>query len=94
MDPNEVQKLLEVQDSEGKPVHQDMLRPLVEREEALLRNSTCPACGALSSETFLDPRRPFVNGYPLPNRLLRCLKCQAEYDPHTRLIELIKTSSG
>jgi hypothetical protein len=86
LDTDAIRKLLEATDEEGRPLHVDVLRPLLEREEAFFRNSTCPRCREASVEAFVDPKRPFVSGSILPNRHLRCVKCDTEFDPYSGLI--------
>lgn len=85
---DDIWKLLEGQE--------DVLTPLVQKEQSFFRNSTCPACGGASHLPFVNPRRPFSQGSPLPNKLLKCLQCEAEFDPTTGLITSIPTtpSSG
>ena len=66
--------------------HKDILTPLAKKEEAFLRASFCPLCKATAPVPFVDPLRPFVSGNPLPNKLLRCITCEAEFSPYTGLI--------
>jgi hypothetical protein len=94
MDPEDVRRLLEEKDEKGNPLHQDVLAPLVRKEEALFRNSTCPVCGTSGTSPFIDPSRPFLPGSALPNRLLRCTACSAEFDPFTRMITRINPVAG
>lgn len=86
LDPQVVQELLDQKGEDGQPLCRDMLAPMVAKEEAVFRNSSCPKCGARSVEAFVDPRRPFVPGNPLPHKNLRCRACQTEYDPYSGLI--------
>lgn len=92
LDPEVVRGILDATDEKGQRLYKDMLAPEALKEDAFFRNSLCPKCGDASHETFVDPRRPFLPGALLPNRHLRCLKCQTEFDPHTGLV--IRTSSG
>ena len=66
--------------------HEDLLTPLVKKEQVFFRNSACPTCGAYSHSQTVNAHRPFTPGSPLPNILLRCLMCQTEFDPNTNLI--------
>jgi hypothetical protein len=75
---DEIWKLLEGQE--------DVLTPLMKKEQAFFRNSSCPACGATSHTQTVNTRRPFSQGSPLPNIILRCLQCQTEFDPNSNLI--------
>ena len=75
---DEIWKLLEGQE--------DVLTPLVKKEQAFFRNSTCPSCGGSSHLPFVNPRRPFSQGSPLPNKILKCLQCETEFDPNSNLI--------
>lgn len=86
MDPNEVWRLLEATDAAGKKIHEDLITPALKKEEAFFRTVSCPSCGGYSHTPFLNPRRPFAPGSVLPNRLLRCLECETEFDPNTRLV--------
>jgi hypothetical protein len=92
LDPDAIRSLLDERDAQGRLVHQDMLKPALEKEEAFFRNSPCPVCRDNATEAFVDPTRPFLSGSIIANRHLRCLKCHAEYDPYTGLI-LKATSS-
>jgi hypothetical protein len=94
MDPEQIFQLLETTDAKGNKVYQDVLTPLATKEQALFRNSTCPACGAANNEAFVDPDRPFISGALLPNKKLRCLSCRSEFDPYTRLVTRATPSPG
>jgi len=78
---DEIWKLLEGQE--------DVLTPLVKKEQTFFRNCACPTCGSFSNSPFVNPRRPFSPGSPLPNTLLKCLQCQTEYDPNTNIITFV-----
>ena len=73
---------------------QNVLTPLIDKEEAFFRASRCPVCGAGGAQPFVDPARPFVVGNPLPNRLLRCNSCQTEFNAYTGLITRAVTSES
>ena len=75
---DEIWKLLEGQE--------DVLTPLVKKEQVFFRNSACPICGAYSHSQTVNAHRPFSQGSPLPNIVLRCLQCQTEFDPNTNLV--------
>ena len=75
---DEIWKLLEGQE--------DVLTPLVKKEQAFFRNSACPLCGAYSHCQTVNAHRPFTPGSPLPNIILRCLQCQTEFDPNSNLV--------
>lgn len=75
---DEIWKLLEGQE--------DVLTPLAKKEQIFFRNSACPTCGAVSHSQTVNAKRPFSQGSPLPNILLRCLQCHTEFDPNTGLI--------
>lgn len=81
---DDIWKLLEGQE--------DVLTPLVKKEEAFFRNKACPACDGASHLPFVNPRRPFTQGSPLPNKLLKCLHCETEFDPITGLITSVPTT--
>lgn len=94
LDPAVVRQLLEQTDEKGVPLYQDVLTPLVAKEEALFRNSICPSCRGTSLEAFVDPSRPFVPGSLLPNRNLRCLSCNTEFDPYSGIIRRVIHERG
>jgi hypothetical protein len=75
---DEIWKLLEGQE--------DILTPLVKKEQAFFRNCPCPSCGEYSHSQLVNARRPFSEGSPLPNIVLKCLHCRTEFDPNTRLV--------
>ena len=85
MDPEVIRKALEGQE--------DVLTPMAKKEEAFFRNTSCPVCGSRNHEEFLNTANPFTAGVPLPNKFLRCLQCQSEFDPHSNLVTLAKTES-
>jgi len=78
LDPEIVRKALEGQ--------KDVLTSEAKKEEVFLRNSSCPNCGAYEHEVSFNVRRPFTPGFPLPNKVLRCLQCRVQYDPQSRII--------
>jgi len=78
MDPDIVKELLKDQ--------VDVLTPLVKKEEIFLYNQPCIECGERDIELFINPTKPFSQGSPLPNRLVRCLTCQTEFDPNSGII--------
>jgi rubredoxin len=80
----EIKKLLKGQ--------QDILTPMVNKEEAFFRAARCPGCGAGGAISFINSSRPFAPGNPLPNKLLRCQSCQLEFDPYTGLITKCPTA--
>lgn len=86
MDPEKIHALLNETDEKGVRVHQDLITPLVAKEEALFRHAACPKCGLTSHEAFVDAQRPFIPGAILPNKRLRCVACTTEFDPYSRLI--------
>lgn len=88
LDPEAIRAILDATDANGQKLHQDVLTPLALSEDALFQSSNCPKCGAASPTPTLDSRRPFIKNSPLPNRILRCVVCQTEFDPRTGLIHL------
>lgn len=85
----EIQDLLEQRDEKGNLLHQDVLTPASLKEQTYFRASACPSCRGISTESFVDPHRPFTPGNPLPNKLLRCLQCKTEFNPYTGLVTLV-----
>lgn len=81
----EIRAILDSKDTEGNPIYVDVLTPLMNKEEDLFRASSCPKCKSAGTP-ILDSHRPFTQGSPLPNKLLRCLACSTEFDPRTGLI--------
>lgn len=94
MDPDDVWKLLEAKDEKGNPLHPDVLKGQAEKEAAFFRNSSCPRCREYNHETFVNPQRPFAPGSILPNKLLRCLSCNTEFDPYTGLVTRVTSESA
>lgn len=78
MDPDVIRKLLEG--------HENVIAPAVEKEQALMSSSPCPVCKGTETEARVNAKRPFIKGKILPNKLLHCLHCGAEFDPGTGLI--------
>lgn len=78
MDPEKVWELIKGQE--------DILTPIANREVEVFHSAVCPSCGSSDHSPFIDGARPFVKGYLLPNKLLKCLKCQTEFNPRTNLI--------
>lgn len=73
--------------------HEDMLTPLVKKEEAFFRHVVCPICASGNHESFLNVQRPFTGGVPLSNKLLRCLQCRTEFDPYSQLVTKVTPES-
>jgi hypothetical protein len=71
---------------------ENALKPLVDKEEAFFRASSCPNCRGHNFEASIDPRAPFTPGSPLANRFLRCLTCETEFNPYTGLVMRVKAS--
>lgn len=94
MDPQRIRELLDATNEKGEKLYQDVLTPLAERENALFARSPCPKCGANGATAVVDARRPFTPSSPLPNRVLRCVVCQTEYDPKSGLITLANITYG
>ena len=94
MDPEQIRAILEEKDASGAKVHQDILTPLIEKEDAVFRRASCPNCRGLSCEAFVDTARPFISGSPLPRRLLRCVECSTEFDPYTGLVTKVTSARG
>jgi len=86
LDPDAVRKLLEG--------HENVIKPAVERELSFFRSIPCPACQGTETEARINPKRPFVKGSILPNKLLHCLHCGAEFEPDTKLISKPPTISS
>ena len=78
LDPEVIRKAIEGQE--------DVISPLVKKEEAFFRNIPCRVCKSEATETILNTANPFTAGVPLPNKLIRCLQCRTEFDPYTGLI--------
>lgn len=86
MDPEVVRKLLEG--------HENVIAPEVAKEQVFFKSVACPSCGDFHTEPRVNPKRPFVSGQILSNKLLCCLSCGAEFDPHTRIISKVPTVSS
>lgn len=85
MDPDLIRELLKG--------HENVIAPAVEKEQALLRNLSCPNCDG-NTEAQTNPKRPFVKGKILVNKIMVCLMCKAEFDPETRVISKTPSPSG
>lgn len=94
MDPQRIRELLDATNEKGEKLYPDVLTPLVEKEEALFTRSPCPKCGSRATAVTVNAHRPFTPASPLPNRLLRCVLCQTEFDPKTGLITLANIIDG
>lgn len=66
--------------------HVDVLSPEIKKEEAFFRNSLCPVCGSKELSSYVNAVKPFTEGVLLPNKLMRCLTCDTEFEPYTRLV--------
>lgn len=88
LEADEIRAILETKDEEGNPLYPDVLTPLIKKEEELFKNSPCPKCSAYAATPILNSHRPFTPNSPLPNKILRCVVCSTEFDPHTGLITL------
>lgn len=86
MSAEEIRAILDAKNESGEKLFEDVLTPLVEKERQLFSDAKCPKCGAGAPVPTLNARRPFTPQSPLPNRVLRCVVCQTEFDPHTGLI--------
>lgn len=71
--------------------HVDILTPEVKKEEAFLRNVSCPLCQGRDLNSFVDPAHPFSDGKLLANKLMSCEKCNIEFNPYTMLITKVKS---
>jgi len=70
--------------------HIDMLSSEVQKEETFFRNSLCPVCGSKELIPYGNAAKPFTEGAVLPNKILRCLSCQTEFEPYSRFV--VKTT--
>lgn len=86
MDPEVVQKLLEG--------HENVIEPEISKEKAFLDSVPCPMCHEFHCEPRVNSKRPFVKGQSLSNKLLLCLNCSTEFDPHSRIILKTPTASS
>jgi len=83
LNPEEVWKAIEG--------YKDVITPEIKKEEAFFRNTPCPTCDQASTQSFINPKAPFSPGAILPNKLLRCLVCSTEFDPHSGIITKLPT---
>lgn len=83
LDPDDIRKLLEG--------HADILTPMLNTEAVFFRHVTCPMCGSSDHVAKVDAARPFSPGSALPNKVLTCSTCQAEFDPYTKFIRRVPT---
>lgn len=94
LSPDKIRAILDATDENGQKLHQDVLTPLATREEVIFKTATCPSCGTGACTPTLDLLRPFTSDNPLPNRILRCTACGAEFDPYTRMTRLVPLTYG
>lgn len=78
MDPEHIRELIDG--------HENVISPAMEREQSFLKSISCPRCGEFETEARINSKRPFSHGMILPNKILVCLRCQTEFEPHTKLI--------
>lgn len=86
MDPELIRKLLEGQEN--------VIAPAVEKEQAFLQSVPCPSCGKYETQAKMNIKHPFSRGNLLTNKVLECLACKAEFEPHTRVISKAPTVSS
>jgi ribosomal protein S27AE len=94
MTQEEISSILDAVDESGNKLYQDVLTPLIEKEDRHFKNSSCPNCGAGSCIPTVSTRKPFSSDYPLPNKILRCVACSTEFDPYTLLIHSASIIAG
>lgn len=83
MDPELIAKLVQPYVDAGET---DLLSREKTKEDAFLRNHTCPTCGCGSmTPFFVNAAHAYQSGSILPRKALRCSACGAEYDPHTNI---------
>lgn len=82
LDPDEARKLMEG--------HEDVLTPMVKKEQAFFRHVPCPVCGKTGHSEAINTKNPFSPGSPLPNKILVC-SCGAEFAPNSGIITKIPT---
>ena len=65
--------------------HEDILTPMVERNQAVYESTNCPTCG---SAMIIEPyiRRMLANSNTLPKHLSRCPVCDCLVDPFSGII--------
>ena len=78
LDPELIRKALEG--------HVDILTPEIKKEEAFLRNVSCPMCQGRELNSYVDASHPFSEGKILPNKLMWCTKCEIEFNPYSLFI--------
>lgn len=85
---DEIRRILDARTEKGEKLYEDVLTPLVEKEDRLFESASCPKCHTGPTRKVLNTHRPFVPGSPLPNMIARCVACGTEFDPKTGLITL------
>lgn len=85
LDLETIRQLLEGQE--------DVLTPQIQKEQAYFRALPCPVCRNQATTSMIDGVNPFSPGATLPNRVLVCTRCSAEFDPYTGLIRKVISSS-
>lgn len=66
--------------------YSDVVTPALRTQDTTLKYTPCPVCEQTNTQAFVNPSNPFSPGAIAPNKLLRCLGCECEFDPITRLI--------
>src|SRR5512144_755912 len=84
----EIRRILDARTEKGEKLYEDILTPLVEKEDRLFETASCPKCHSGATRKVINTHRPFVSGSPLPNMIARCVACGTEFDPKTGLITL------
>lgn len=85
LDPDEARKLMEG--------HEDILTPMVKKEQTYFRHVPCPSCGKTGHSETLNAKNPFSPNSPLPNKLLVC-SCGTEFSPNSGIITKIPTGES
>lgn len=84
MDENEIRAILGKYQQVGEDT---LLQEERKKEDAFLRNHTCPTCGKGGMTPFFVSRAHVYAGSQLLGRCaLRCDLCLGEYDPYSRLV--------
>jgi len=65
---------------------EDILSGERKKEDAFLRQFSCPRCGGKTVPHFPGVQRVFSASEPLPQMDLKCLQCKAVFNPRTGIL--------
>jgi hypothetical protein len=64
---------------------EDVLGPMIERDEQIYEGVTCPRCGGLAQKDF-DLFKTITSNRVIPRYNSKCLECRCVFEPITGII--------